>query len=204
MLVRIRLRILSPHLKTRFGEVTTQIRCAVGVHFYEWLKHNGVPFTSLSVWWVPLTFDFVLAPGSSSWKSSCYSKMWPPSFSCFSSSSGLLLTPPWKAHHPFCFWLCVCLAMVNAFFLPGSSVPPRTVRTRLPLLCLPCSGCITLSVLHPVPASHEHTLLHVLNPSLCLYLLPLLFLLILSLGKDVFFRKPGIWGEEDFTFGLFT
>lgn len=63
--MRIHLRILHPYLKTRFDEVTTQITCAVGVHFYEWLKIERCTF-HITKYQVPVTFDFVLAFSSSS------------------------------------------------------------------------------------------------------------------------------------------
>lgn len=77
---------------------------------------------------------------------------------CFSSFSGLLLMPSWKVHVPVCTWVCVCLGVINTFYLPGSSVPPRKEQTAFAV-----SAVLVLcySVLHPGPVSHSDTLLHV-------------------------------------------
>lgn len=62
------------------------------------------------------------------------------------------------------------------------------------LFCSPSWACLSLR--HP-PSCMSH--------SPCLHLPSLLFLLFIpSTRRDVFFRKPGIWGEKDLIFGLST
>lgn len=130
--------------------------------------------------------------------------MWSLGFVCLSSfwfipNASIATDAPWKSHHRFCTWVCVCkrvLGVVNAFSLPSSSVPSQncedqtTVAVSWQCVCWSLS-CAWLSFNTPSLMSWT---------TLC-HLLSLLLLLIFpregmfSLGDlTCWERKLGLWG----------